>query len=531
MRRGVRAQQLSILLLGVALAYAGLTLWSAPAWTVDDAYILFRYATNWARLGIPTWNPGEPPVEGYTGTLLLALLTAGIHIGIPPELSAKALGIAAYFGAGLVLWRFLTELEVHVGVRAAAVLLYYTLAELFPHALSGLETTLFLALLLTATWCTVRFRLRQRLPELLGAALALVALAMVRPEGTLLSALLTGALLWSGYTRAVPWRWTLTVAVLVLLPLGAVTLWRWSVYGALLPNTYWAKLGSGFTAHAVRSLVEFAALSWAVAWVAALMLALPEWEESRAQLHRFRPLLPIGAALGAGIAVVLLGYSRSELTMNYAHRFWVPFYPLGLLGAALLAEIGRRTIRPEARPQRARAVSAVVLSLIGAQCIAQVGLWRWEGRKFLRDYKQLLQEEHAAAAELLRRLLPSDAWIVVYPDAGLIPYRTGLRTIDFGRLTDAFLARHRWNGSASDTLILEYTYRRTPAAFVFKSRCRERVCLTAEADALRSDPRFAQYELVRVFDTRARTHAHSYFLHVYVHRRFLPQASTLPQGR
>jgi arabinofuranosyltransferase len=529
MGRGVREGQLGILLLGIALAYAGLTLWSAPSWTVDDAYILFRYATNWARLGIPTWNPGEPPVEGYTGTLLLALLTAGIHIGIPPELSAKVVGIAAYFGAGLVLWRFLTELEVRAGVRAAAILLYYTLADLFPHALSGLETTLFLALLLTATWCTVRFQRRQHLRELLGAALALGALAMVRPEGVLLSALLIGALLWSSYTGAVPWRWTLALAVLVLLPLGAVTLWRWSVYGALLPNTYWAKLGSSFTAHAVRSLVEFAALSWAAAWVAALMLALPEWEESRAWLRRFRPLLPIGVALGVGMAVVLLSYSRSELTMNYAHRFWVPFYPLGLLGAALLAESGRRTIRPEARPERARAVSAVVLSLIGVQCIAQVALWRWEGRKFLRDYEQLLREEHTAAAELLRRLLPADAWIVVYPDAGLIPYRTGLRTLDFGRLTDAFLARHRWSGSARDTLILAYVFRHAPAAFVFKSRCRDRVCLTAEADAVCSDPRFAQYELVRVFDTRARTYAHSYFLHVYVHRRFLPQASFSPQ--
>ena len=259
------------------------------------------------------------------------------------------------------------------------------------------------------------------------------------------------------------------------------------------------------------------------------MLALPEWEESRAQLHRFRPLLPIGVALSVGMGIVLLSYSRSELTMNYAHRFWVPFYPLGLLGAALLAEIGRRTVRPEARPQRARAVYAVVLLLIGMQCAVQVALWRWEERKFLRDYEQLLQEEHAAAAELLRRLLPSDAWIVVYPDAGLIPYRTGLRTIDFGRLTDAFLARHRWGGSARDTLILAYVFRHSPAAFVFKSRCRDRVCLTAEADALRSDPRFAQYELAHVFDTRARAHAHSYFLHVYVHRRFLPQVPSSSQ--
>lgn len=531
------------LLIGITLAYATWTLWTAPAWTVDDAYILFRYARNWATTGIPTWNPGEPPVEGYTGTLYLALLTGAYRLGLPLEQTAKALGIGSFAAAGLFLWLLLHRLGVRPGLRAGALLLYGTAAFLFPHALSGLETMLVVALLTGALWLTVRALHLQRSSAAIVAVAALLPLALVRPEGLLFAgALLLGLLVRGGNDRALmslrglrlwkaPAPFWIALLVLFVLPVAAVTLWRWQLYGELVPNTYVAKRADSFGFAELLSFLEFALQYWAIALCLLLLWAIAEWEGwtalLRAHLARF---FPLGLSLLGATAILLLEYSRSTLQMNYAHRFWAMLYPMGLAVFCAGLEQGVKAVEATAqsRPVRFRRLVQLSFALLALQVCVHLGLWRWQERKFIRDYAQLLHDEHAPAAELLRRLLPDGSWIVVYPDAGLIPYRTGFPTLDGGRLSDRFLARHRWHGSAGDSVLIGYFFARQPAAFVFKSRCPERLCLNAEAAAVVADPRFAPYVLAASFRTRARRFAERYFLLVYVHRRFLPHSASAP---
>lgn len=47
----------------------------------DDAYIFFRYAANLLGGAGPVWNPGEPPVEGYSSPLWLGLLAGAGGLG------------------------------------------------------------------------------------------------------------------------------------------------------------------------------------------------------------------------------------------------------------------------------------------------------------------------------------------------------------------------------------------------------------------------------------------------------------------
>jgi hypothetical protein len=206
-------------------------------------------------------------------------------------------------------------------------------------------------------------------------------------------------------------------------------------------------------------------------------------------------------------------------------------YPLGLCLAAAAAEQGFRALEATSgeHPLRLRRVRQLAIGLLILQLAVHGGLWRWGERKFLRDYQHLLRDEHAAAAAFLRRHLPPDSWIVVYPDAGLIPFLTGFRTLDGGRLNDRFLARHHWSGTPRDSLIVSYIFARSPAAFVFKSRREDRLLLNAEAQALVQDARFRPYVLAASFRTRARRFAENYFLLVYVHRRFLPQGGNTPE--
>ena len=68
------------------------------SFTVDDAYISYRYARNFARgLGL-VYNSGER-IEGYTNFLWTVLLGGGIRVGLDPVALAKILGGMAACGA------------------------------------------------------------------------------------------------------------------------------------------------------------------------------------------------------------------------------------------------------------------------------------------------------------------------------------------------------------------------------------------------------------------------------------------------
>ena len=56
-----------LLLLGLVLA-AIIRAWH-DRWTCDDAFVSFRYAENLINGYGLVFNPGEPPVEGYTNIL------------------------------------------------------------------------------------------------------------------------------------------------------------------------------------------------------------------------------------------------------------------------------------------------------------------------------------------------------------------------------------------------------------------------------------------------------------------------------
>ena len=63
-------QRLSRIIYLLTITYSVGVFCIFPKWTVDDAFISFRYAQNLVESGELNWNPGEDPVEGYTGVML-----------------------------------------------------------------------------------------------------------------------------------------------------------------------------------------------------------------------------------------------------------------------------------------------------------------------------------------------------------------------------------------------------------------------------------------------------------------------------
>ena len=97
----------------IALAFAVFQLYYFSVFTVDDAYISYRYAENFAKGDGLVFNKGEY-VEGYTNFLWLVINAAFMKAKLAPEWTSNMIGItsgalilviAVVWGARSMGWR------------------------------------------------------------------------------------------------------------------------------------------------------------------------------------------------------------------------------------------------------------------------------------------------------------------------------------------------------------------------------------------------------------------------------------------
>ena len=507
------------LLLAAGIVYATIGLASFPAWTVDDAFITYRYAENLARTGQFTWNVGEDPVEGYTGVGLPVLLAGAVRVGLDTDAASKAIGVASFFAGALVLYLLLRRLGVRGLLRAGLATVYLTAPMLFTHSSSGLETTLFGLAVLGTLYALQAVLDASAASARREAALLLASLttALVRPEGVVLAGLAVAcvvAVRLAGRQRLAPF---LGRALALLVVPGALYFaWRYAYYGHLLPNTFYAKWSRRFSYDSIRDLGKFLVL---YASAPALAGALGAALGLRRAAGTLRALaVPLAGAVF--FAAVAVQYSRSALIMNYSHRFFAPYYPIVLVWAGVLLECGLRSVEADASRRRlASAVRAAAVALLAAQACLHVALLPRELR-FAESTRALLVDEHIPAGRYLREHVPADEWLVVVVDAGAIPYYAGLRTVDFGGLNDEFLAR-RFRDRIPKAAIVDYFFARNPGALVFTSAYPDRI-EGPEPLPIADDPRFAGYVHVATY---ASSSWPSYYELVFLRRDLVSESS------
>jgi hypothetical protein len=262
------------LFLGMALLFR--------RFSVDDAYIAYRYALNLGDgLGL-VMNPGER-VEGISNlpwTVLLGILS---WLGLDPHLAAPLLALLAGIACIGVTAALAVQCTGDARGGGLAALVLALAAPLAVWGVSGLETlayTLLVTLLLLAAITT------RRAPVRLG--LLLGAVAAVRPEGCLY-ALPLAAYAWAT-TQSVRHMALLGVGVLaVLVPLEC---FRFVYYGAWLPNpvhakatfsaascvaggVYAAKMLVAYPLHTAGAAIACAALPPPQRWLVLAWLTVP----------------------------------------------------------------------------------------------------------------------------------------------------------------------------------------------------------------------------------------------------------------
>lgn len=414
--------------------------------TVDDAFIAFRYARNWAQGHGVVFNPGER-VEGYTSFLWVALLEIAFRARLDPQIVARLAGLIAGAAtlAGLVwlgvkmrwpawaLWIAPVFVAVHPGMAVWAT--------------GGLETPLFACLV---TWGVGRAAVEREAGALRPTSAILLALAaLTRPEGPLV-ALLVLALARPGGAPRPSWRNLAAWGGVFSAVFVPYFVWRLAYYGYLFPNTYYAKVdpGGGEIARGLHYLIVFARAT-------GLGLAVPL--AGLVFVRRVRSL-PILAGTTAGYLAYVTFVGGDGLP---AFRFLVPV--LGLLFVLVaLGTQGWRSRRP-ALPSwaLAAALAALAIAPIGANFSGHYLDVVDQDRREVACWKQIgiWFRKHAA---------PGDS-LAVLP-AGAMPYFSRLPTVDMLGLNDATIAHTKvplGAGQAGHEKVnVAYVLRRSPTYVV-----------------------------------------------------------------
>ena len=452
----------------------------------DDAYISFRYACNLAQgLGL-SFNPGDPPVEGYTNFLWVVLLALGRLAGIAPETSADLLSAGLTFALwGLVVWFSLRSGDPGEPSWPALIppLFLAACRSFAVWATSGLETRLFELLIVGALLRLVVEVQSEGKRKPLSALLFALG-TLTRPDGLLIfgmaSLAAAGVLGRRGILRA---SFALPYALTYGLIVGAHFLFRWTYYGEWLPNTYYAKVGEPWWELGLAYLGSFILEYAMYLWIPLLWAA---WQRHRERDTLEIPLIFAAAVLPHAFYMARIGGDHFE------------YRPLDLYLPLLFLLLGDG-LRKWASLPRARFAGMALagLCLYGIWALPNYlhthhsktylegwpGLWRQQdiqAERYLRDDLPVLyrlplfedaaealrrmnafvvshfggirQEEHSLflatvvpEGEFLGRLrnqgvLPDDTRIACN-SVGAIPYYSSLPTFDRHGLTDKDVAR------------------------------------------------------------------------------------------
>jgi hypothetical protein len=419
--RNVQRQHLLLALLTIVIF--GLLTWYSAPFVVDDAYISFTYSRNLAQGNGATYNGLW--VEGYSNPLWVLLITPFVWLGVELLTAARLLSIAAVLITFYLTWR-LTEhffpQRLFV-VRAITLVTLASNSALLTWTMSGMETVLAMMFITLLVYLEVH-------PEVnnpLSSALAVIGLALTRPEGMMLFPIL---LIYHFLRGDYPWQRQIIWATYVIVLFGLFIVQRLIVYGYPLPNTAYIKLGSDDLAATVSAGLSYVGSFFLVRPPLTLLLVLGAGLLLAKGLKIEHPWLLLAAITGGFISFAIV---TGGDWMPF-HRFLVPVLPLLMLvtGKALDSMFTRKAVR----------YGALMLAFSGL-LLEMVFLTQF-CRPVFEEFDYHRQRLTEAGLWIHEHTSP-DATIAVV-DAGMLAYYSQRTTIDIIGLNNTHIA-HSATGS------------------------------------------------------------------------------------
>lgn len=423
---GARLRAVALVLLPAAAVCHGLLYWGV---TLDDTYITLRYARNLVEGAGLVYNPGEPPVEGFTSPLNVLLAAAAFLLAGTAYVPLKLTGLAVTVAFILALLRR----NVVTGLLAGSILAGSTPYVFY--AMSGMEHYLTVPVLFLLLHFTIG---PVRETRVAWMATAIVAV-LLRPE---LQAAVGLAAVWRVWRArrdtpgAVPWELAgLGLAIVV------VYVTRYAYFGDWLPNTYYAKHSGGTLANTLLSGVRYVA-QMTPSMAATITLAVGSITLIRDRSERGFVAAQLLMALAVPVAA-----GGDDFTTFPHMRLLLPV--TGIL-VFTVHRAGEAAVRPW----------LPVATLLPLLAVWPAASWlRQPGQPGLTTFTET---RPGAFTDYLTAQTPPGAHVAM-PWAGYIPFATRLPVIDTLGLTDRHIAREAKRDFGVDVKFdAEYLLERRP---------------------------------------------------------------------
>jgi arabinofuranosyltransferase len=408
----------------------------------DDAFITFRYSRHLSQgLGI-RWNQADPPLEGYTNFLFMALCSIAFYLKMDPLIFARFANLLATFGIIFLIYRLVRQ-NFKASFSEAILLAggFLLVPDIPVLIMSGIETLFFTFLLLYSLDTTVRLRNGSTLLNVTSAAVIQFLSFLTRPESLLftLSAslyMLTGYFCSTHLDRETRKNETFTFITIFGIFFLSYLFWKQLYFGSILPTSFYIKASnpSLISEYGSGSVCRFY-------WKYSLLLVLFLTSFS---YYRKQNVLLLRLSLSF-IILWTIFFIHVDTLMDIGGRFLFPLTPFLYLGItptiqrtlASLVEIKNTTI------SIVFALLVLTISFAGniKSTISDV-IKAKDGQSNYSNKNELMQKEYLLGLRM--QSYPSIRNVsIAFGDAGVIPFFTDAPNIDTVGLNNFFISRER----------------------------------------------------------------------------------------
>lgn len=437
--------------------------------TVDDAFISFRYALNLAEGQGILWNIGELPTEGYSNFLWVVIMASIIKLNFDPVISSKVLSLFALMGIIYVYWLICRD-SLNQNLKIPAFIVGSLFLLINPatavHTVSGLETMFYSLIMLCVIYFVYKFISTLEKQYLWIFSLFALLSSLLRPESILFSL----ALIFFIYILTIQKdnnllkdriKWLSPILFVYILPLGIYMIARFLYFNDLLPLPFYVKTvthgslfdGLYYLSEAIKYLAPFLIL---------IFITITSKFDNLCYAREgtyFKLRILLITFFVVIIAANLL-YLFSSLYMNFAQRFYYPSFVLiyiltGILLMILIKEI-INSISNEKLKKYAKITGFIVIALVLLSNLS-----------FSQDYQYLHQCSQRFPLSYIAigtgmESFSSNNLTFASIDAGSMPYFSRWNHVDMVGLNDRFIAK---NGVAT----VDYIKKKNPQLIIFIS--------------------------------------------------------------
>jgi hypothetical protein len=433
--------------------------------TVDDAFISFRYSEHLASGFGLLWNIGQPPVEGYTNFLWVLIIAFTLLLKLNPIISTKVIGLLSVFGIIVLFWFITNDIFKNKKNKYIA----FTVSSIFLlinpytaiHAVSGLETMFYAFLLLGVIYSAWKIIVSPSSKFIWLFTFTALLLSLTRPEGILISLALILSIIYISYKKnnnSIKLTSFTPILILYLIPIVIYMLFRVSYFHEIFPLPFLVKIvyGTTFPTEFLNALVY--SIPFILIILIPLFLKYQGFKINENNLKNFKYFLLILAITFFFANIV---YVRTPL-MNYSQRFFYPSFVMfylafGIAISILFNEIGKLNTKSAKNNQiRFRSVLVIVVLVL----LVFANFYGISDLKSQHDYGVNFEKSYIPIGKALTNF-SDDNYTVAFADAGAVAYYSKWNFLDLGGLNDKFIAV---NGVTA-----EYLEQKNPELVIFAS--------------------------------------------------------------